>query len=177
MRFYLTFLFTITISLTITSSTLAQEGPPDTTRWSPELALQYESISDAQISPDGEHVAYVAEEAVMDESTSKFQEHIYVAAGDGRSDIQYTRGDHSNMNPKWSPDGSRIAFLSTRNGAPQVFVMRLHGGEAYAVTNSETGVRDFQWGPDGKQIACLFVDKKPEAEQKREQQKRDVNHR
>lgn len=150
------------------------DAQPDTTRWSPELALQYESISDAEISPDGEHVAYVAEEAIMDETTSKFQEHIYVAASDGSFDIQYTRGDHSNMNPKWSPDGSRIAFLSTRGDKPQVYVMRLHGGEAYAITDSETGVRDFQWGPDGKQIACLIVDEKSEAEQKREQQKQDV---
>lgn len=148
---------------------------PDTTRWTPELTMQYDQITDTEISPDGQHVAYVVREAVMDETTSEFRQHIYVAAVGGSSDVQYTRGEHSSFSPRWSPSGDRIAFLSARGGPPQVYLMRLRGGEPYPVTDAETGVRSFQWGPDGEHIAYTMTDPKSKAERQREKEKRDVN--
>jgi dipeptidyl aminopeptidase/acylaminoacyl peptidase len=148
---------------------------PDTTRWTPELAAQYHGISDTEISPGGEQVAYVVLELVMDETTSEFRQHIHVASVDGSSDVQFTYGEHSNFDPKWSPSGDRLAFLSTRGeGPPQVYLMRTGGGEAYAVTDAETGVNSFQWGPDGNRIAYTMTDPKSEAERQREKEKRDV---
>jgi len=149
---------------------------PDTTRWTPALTMQYDQIADTEISPDGNRVAYVVREAVMDKTTSTFRQHIYVAAVDGSLDVQYTRGEHSNWSPKWSPSGDRLAFLSTRRqGPPQVYMMRTNGGEAYAVTDAETGVSEFQWGPDGDRIAYTMTDPKSKAERQREREKRDVN--
>ena len=148
---------------------------PDTTRWTPELTMQYDQITDTEISPDGQHVAYVVREAVMDETTSEFRQQIHVVATDGSTDVQYTRGEHSSFSPKWSPSGERIAFLSARGGPPQVYLMRLRGGEPYPVTGAETGVRSFQWGPDGEHIAYTMTDPKSKAERQREKEKRDVN--
>jgi dipeptidyl aminopeptidase/acylaminoacyl peptidase len=148
---------------------------PDTTRWTPELTMQYDQITDTEISPDGQHVAYVVQEAVMDETTSEFRQQIHVVATDGSSDVQYTRGDRSSFSPKWSPSGDRIAFLSARGGPPQVYLMRLRGGEPYRVTDAETGVSSFQWGPGGERIAYTMTDPKSDAERQRETEKRDVN--
>ena len=60
---------------------------PDMTRWTPELAMQYDQITDTEISPDGQHVAYVVREAVMDETTSEFRQQIHVVATDGSTDV------------------------------------------------------------------------------------------
>jgi dipeptidyl aminopeptidase/acylaminoacyl peptidase len=151
------------------------DAQPDTTRWTPALTMQYDQIADTEISPDGNRVAYVVREAVMDKTTSTFRRHIHVAAVDGRSNVQFTYGEHSNWTPKWSPSGDRLAFLSTRGGRPQVYVMRLRGGEAYAITDAETGVQGFEWGPEGERIAYRMTDPKSKAEKQREKQKRDVN--
>lgn len=84
---------------------------PDTPRWTPELAMQYDQITETEISPDGEQVAYVVEEAVMDKTTSTYRRHVHVAAVDGSFDAQYTRGEHSNFNTS-SHLGPRIpAFM------------------------------------------------------------------
>lgn len=147
----------------------------DTKRWTPELTMRYDQIPDTEISPDGEHVAYVVREAVTATETSTFRQHIHVVATDGSFDVQYTRGEHSNWSPRWSPDGERLAFLSSRTERPQVHVIRLNGGEAYPVTEAETGVNSFRWGPDGDRIAYTMTDPKTEAEEEREREKRDVH--
>ena len=125
------------------------QAQPDTTRWTPELSMQYKSIITTKISPDGNYVAYVVEKPEINKTTSEFYWHIHVATTDGSRDIQYTHGDHVNGHPRWSPDGEKIAFLSTRGERPQVYMIRLRGGEAYPITDAQTGVSEFQWSPDG----------------------------
>ena len=148
---------------------------PDTTRWTPRLTMQYDQITDTEISPDGQHVAYVVREAVMDQTTSTYRQQVHVVATDGSTDVQYTRGEHSSFSPRWSPSGDRIALLSARGGPPQVYLMRLRGGEPYPVTDAETGVNSFQWGPDGNRLAYTMTDPKSNVEKQREKEKRDVN--
>lgn len=184
MRFALPTAFVLLATLSFLSAAEAQPDtmsdttstPPKESRWTPELSMQYDQITETEISPDGEHVAYVVREAVMDKTTSEYRQHIYVASASGDSDVQYTRGEHSNFSPKWSPSGDRLAFLSPRgDGPPQVYVICLRGGEAYAVTGSETGVSDFAWGPSGERLAYTATEPKSEAEKRREREKRDVH--
>ncbi|HMC61026.1 MAG TPA: S9 family peptidase, partial [Candidatus Solibacter sp.] len=70
----------------------------------------------------------------------------------------------NSTSPRWSPDGSRLAFLSTRSAAgaepaeaphPQIHLMRLDGGEAQTLTHLKNGAGAFQWSPDGKRLAVL----------------------
>ncbi len=147
----------------------------DTSRWTVGLQAKYKYPIEAQISPDGDHIAYEVIEPLIDETTSKFRHHIYVTDTEGTSQVQYTRGKHNNFHPRWSPDGRRIAFISDRGEKPQVYLIRLRGGEAYPITDAKTGVDGFQWSPDGERIAYLMKDPKSKAEKKREMEKRDVN--
>ena len=147
---------------------------PDTTRWTSELAMQHDQITETEISPDGEQVAYVVREALMEGEQSEYRSQIHLVSADGERDVQYTRGEHSAFRPAFSPDGSRLAFVSTRSGKPQIWLMRVGGGEARQVTSTETGVSSFQWAPGGSKIAFAMTDPKTEGEKRREKEKRDV---
>ena len=55
--------------------------------------------------------------------------------------------------PKWSPDGNTLAFISSRNGRPQIYILKNSWGEASQLTSVKNGVLSFVWSPDGSQIA------------------------
>ena len=57
-----------------------------------------------------------------------------------------TTGEKGDNHPRWSPDGTEIAFLSSRDGAPQIYILPVDGGEARPVTDFPGGVGDFMWG-------------------------------
>ena len=148
---------------------------PDSSSWTPELAMQHDQITETEISPGGQQVAYVVQEALMEGDQSEFRSQIRLVSADGEQDVQYTRGEHSAFSPAFSPDGDRLAFITTRAGTPQVWLMRVEGGEAYQVTGAETGVSSFQWAPNGSKIAYTMTDPKTEEEKRREREKRDVH--
>lgn len=147
---------------------------PADTAWTPELSMQYRSISGTAVSSDGALVAYVVRTPLMEDEQSEYRSHIHLAAADGTLDVQYTRGEHAAYDPQFAPDGQHLAFRTDRSGEPQVWAMRVAGGEAFQVTDAETGVGSFAWSPDGSTIAYTMTDPKSEEETKREREKRDV---
>ncbi len=68
---------------------------------------------------------------------------------------QFTNGGKADFNPQYSPDGEKVAFISVRNGKPQIYMIRTDGGEARPFTSMPNGVTGFSWSPDGKQIAFV----------------------
>jgi dipeptidyl aminopeptidase/acylaminoacyl peptidase len=68
---------------------------------------------------------------------------------DGSPPLQMTRGPGADESPRWSPDGRRLAFLSSRAGSPQVYVMPRDGGEARQVSRLPQSVSNLRWAPDG----------------------------
>ncbi|MBK7140470.1 MAG: PD40 domain-containing protein [bacterium] len=62
-------------------------------------------------------------------------------------------GPGANRNPKVSPDGSMVAFVSNRNGIDNLYIGYLDSVKYYAVTDILTGVQTLSWSPDGKRIA------------------------
>src|SRR5512139_1186345 len=86
-------------------------------------------VSDPQLSPDGRWVAFVRIET--DPRSLKRNADVWLVPADGSAPPRpLTRHEKSDTTPRFSPDGSSIAFLSTRGGTSQVWLMSLQGGEA-----------------------------------------------
>jgi len=129
-----------------------------------EDVLGYKAVSSPSMSPDGEVVAFVVREADLEKNT--FVEHIWrYDAASGRSRPITFQGRRNRL-PQWSPDGTRLAFLSDREERTQVYVVPRAAGEPRPVTRHETPVQAFRWSPDGTTIAFTAVDPVDDAEQK-----------
>src|SRR6202045_2323427 len=72
--------------------------------------FQLQLPTDPQISPDGKRIAYVRRFA--DPMTDKRYSNLWVINADGTDQRPLSSGNHSCTSPRWSPDGTRIAFLS-----------------------------------------------------------------
>jgi len=123
--------------------------------------LTLKSIGGTQISPDGKSVAYTV--TYGDFKQDAFITQIWLANSDTGKSLQLTRSDKSSTNPRWSPDGQWLAFLSNRvEDKNQVFVINPSGGEAQQLTKSETAINNFAWSEDGKMIAYTATEPTPQ---------------
>jgi len=123
-----------------------------------ELAdlFRIKSLYEAKLSPDGTQAVY----AVSHIDGEKEAEYIglWMVCLETGASRQFSSGLARDSGVAWSPDGSRIAFLSTRAGAPQVYVMPVDGGEARAVTALAQGVGGPPvWSPYGRSLAFTAV--------------------
>lgn len=109
-------------------------------------------VEDPQISPDGRWIAYV--QVAVDMAENGYKRHIWLVSTEGGQPLQLTRGGRD-MQPRWSPDGSMLAFVSMRNKRPQVFLLRMTapGGEARQLTTVANGASSPEWSPGGEWIA------------------------
>ena len=151
----------------------AAEAPADD-RWTPALSMRYHQVSGLAISPDGEHVAYMVREPLMEGEKSEYLSHIWVAAADGSRNVRFTRGEHSAGSPAFSPDGQWLAFSTARSDKNQIWVIPMAGGEARQVTDAKAGVGQFRWSPAGDAFAFVMRDPETDEEEKASKEKRDV---
>ena len=112
-------------------------------------------VDDPRLSPDGKWVAFVRTET--DPATLKRNADIWLVPSDGTAPPRpMARSEKSDTTPCFSPDGTAIAFLSTRSGTSQVWVMSLLGGEARKVTDVPGGANGpLVFSKDGKRVAFV----------------------
>lgn len=129
--------------------------------------------NDAQISPDGKHIAFFYNETQL--KTTPRNTDIWVVPTAGGAPRKLTNAPKSDSRPRWSPDGKWIAFLSDRgeSGKNQIYLIRFDGGEAVALTNEKNAVSNHAWSPDGKRIAFMMTDSPSEEETKKINEKDD----
>src|SRR5947209_2475013 len=117
----------------------------------PSDMLRYRTVR--SIAATSTHAACVID--LPDEESDSNSTKIWLVPLDGAEPCLFTAGQDTV--PKWSPDGSELAFVSNRGNGLQVYVVRMCGGEAKAVTHMSSGVHSVEWSPDGKKL--LFAAK------------------
>jgi len=159
--------------LAILASSLGAQTPRPLTFLDAQNMRQ---ASGAELSPDGRSMLYTL--SVPDWNAARRQSDVYMVSLDrglpSTRQLTFTK-DKNEASPKWSNDGSFIAFVSDRDatgaapaggagggrgggrggeagGRNQLFVMRLDGGEAKRVTDARDGVSTFTFSKDGKSI-------------------------
>jgi len=143
-------------------------------QWTPEEMMGAKSVGSVRVSPDGKRLVFTVTEPVMSEEKSEFLTQVWMAKADGSGANQFTFGDKSSTSPQWSPDGSWIAFTSSRSGKNNVWLIRADGGEAERLTDVRSEVGGFAWSPDGTQIAFSMSDPLNEQEEKDQKARNDA---
>ncbi|MBC8503503.1 MAG: S9 family peptidase [Anaerolineales bacterium] len=133
-----------------------------------EDLYKFELISVPKISPDGEYVVYAQQR--VDSITEKKFSNLWVVPTDEGNARQFTYGNQVDNHPKWSPDGSQIAFISTRGDEKQAqfYLIPFKGGEARSLSELKGDIGSFQWSPDGTRIVFQLRKKDPEVIEREE---------
>ncbi len=128
--------------------------------------FRIKNVSDPQLSPDGEWIAYVV--SSVDEKADKSSSDIWMVSYDGKTErrITFTAAD-SESQPRWSPDGKYLSFVSSRPGpnkGSQVWILDRSGGEARQLTEIKGRLQGYEWSPDSQRLAMVIGDPDPDAE-------------
>ena len=105
--------------------------------------MKLRRLADPQVSPDGSRVAFALTE--VDLAGGKRNTDLWLVPVAGGEPRRITSSPASDSRPRWSPDGTQIAFLSARDGSSQVWALDLAGGEPRKLTSLATGVDGFEW--------------------------------
>ena len=130
------------------------------TRFGIEHVGRIVRLTDPQIAPDGKSIALVVSRANYEED--RYDPELVLVDVATRSQRALTHDRRGVSQARWSPDGSRLAFLATVDTRPQIFVLPLAGGDAWQVTKSPTGIQQYAWRPGASnEIAYVASDEAP----------------
>jgi len=107
-------------------------------------------VAELHGSPTAEQVACVVRSVDRDGNT--YRRKLWLFPLDGEAGLQITQGPGDDQTPRWSPDGTELAFISNRTGAAQIYRMDLRGGEARPLGALPGGVSALCWTPDGSAL-------------------------
>jgi dipeptidyl aminopeptidase/acylaminoacyl peptidase len=138
-----------------------------------EDLYDFRFLTDAQLSPDGERVAFAVRTVTPERDG--YGSAIWLVPFDGSAEAaRLTNGPGQDTLPRWSPDARTLAFVSDR-AAPEktdgkkrkpknIFVLSLDGGEARQLTAFDDDCGDIAWSPDGRRLAFTVKDAKGSAD-------------
>ena len=116
-------------------------------------------IGDMHLSADGKRIAFEVRENPFGQSKGRTR--IWTVEPSGGKAEPLTHGKESDLCPRWSPDGTQLAFISTSGGEkskPQLYLIDATGGDARQVCTLPNGVSTLSWSPDGSKIAFISLE-------------------
>ncbi|MFL2838411.1 MAG: S9 family peptidase [Pseudohongiellaceae bacterium] len=113
--------------------------------------FELEYATDPQIASDGEHIAYVRRS--NDIMTDRTRSNIWLLRADGSDHRPLLSGTANYSSPRWSPDGTRLAYLSNEERGSQLYVRWMDTGQTALLTNIQNSASNISWSPDGQTIA------------------------
>ena len=142
-----------TTALIVTAATVNAQ---DATRFTGQDVFQLERAMDPQISPDGSQVVYMR--SSFDIMTDRGRSALWIIGADGSGHRPLASGPNNYSSPRWSPDGSMLAYVSTEDGRAQIFLRYMDTGQETKLTNLTKSPGGMSWSPDGQWIAfSMFV--------------------
>jgi dipeptidyl aminopeptidase/acylaminoacyl peptidase len=116
-------------------------------------------LNDPQIAPDGKSIALVVSRANYEEN--RYDGDIVLIDIATHAQRVLTHDRRGLNQARWSPDGTRLAFLAAAEGKAQIFILPMSGGDAVQITKSPTGVQQYAWRPGHNEIAYVATDEAP----------------
>ena len=120
----------------------------------PEDVYELTGVSDPRLRPGSNDVAYVVWS--IDKDENEYRQSIWLAKTDGSEPPRRFTTGKNDAQPRWSPDGEQLAFVSKRGDEKakrQLYVMPASGGEPECLTDVKDDIGEPAWSPDGTQIA------------------------
>src|SRR5947209_15626153 len=144
---------TIQVPAVHAAATTPATTPPAHPYMSVDDLLELQIAGDPQISPDGSYIAFTLQRNHRETNTTSSNIWMVSTHG-GKTETawQVTSGEKHDIAPRWSPDGSTLAFLSDRSGTAQIYLLPMSGGEARQLSNLPQGVTEYNWRPDGSAL-------------------------
>ena len=141
---------TLVISTLLTThSVLADESASNTLSLKDVFNLEY--AANPVVTPDGKHVVY--ERRSMDIMTDSMRRNLWTIALDGSAHLPILSDSKNHFNPVFSPDGAKMAYLSSKEGKVQVYIKHLASNSTTRVTDVAMRPSGMSFSPDGKYLA------------------------
>lgn len=116
---------------------------------------RFQIASEPRLSPDARSVVFTLQR--MSRANDTYYTNLWMVAADGAQPARgFTSGDVKDHGAEWSPDGTRLAFVSNRGEGVNIYIMRIDGGEAMRLTDLKGSVDHVAWSPDGTQLAFAY---------------------
>ena len=132
-----------------------------------EEVLSVKGTGFASIAPDGQYIAYSRTKTDWEENG--YDSEIWLVK-EGQEPFQLTRtAKGSSSGYVWSPDSKWLLFLANRDGSSQLHAIPIQGGEAHKVAHIDGNIGQFDWSPDGKQIAFIMSPKEDKQDKARKE--------
>lgn len=140
------------------SPVMCADAPVVRRTLAPDDFYHVQDVSDPQVSPDGQWVAYVV--TANDRDADEARSAIWMANWDGSQRLALTAAADGIGKPKWSPDGRYLAYVATLVGADttagaeksQIMLLDRRGGDAHPLTGVLGDIGGYAWAPDGRSL-------------------------
>ena len=119
----------------------------------PEALWAMGRIGGLAVSPDAQQVAYSVSYYSVPQDKSNTE--LFVANTDGTKSIQITSTPYSEGSPTWIKKGTKIAFISTESGSPQLWEMNPDGTDKKQLSNVENGIEGFSFSPNEDKVILI----------------------